>query len=432
VANAPVTFGHEPSFASVKLCRALILMAAGACQPLAPPPEAPRDASPPDAATAPPADAAQAPPDAALPRDSAPPDVTPTRPCSPPPNVDEPFRKLSETGCINPRRPIEPGEGALYYEVASPLWSDAAGKERWAFIPAGRKVKIKDCTREPSACLDPELRTGGTYWDEGHFELPEGTVLMKTFSIAGRRVETRLITRLASGWGAYSYQWNDEQTDAVVIGLDEGAVAREFPNPTLNPTNDPKVTRAPAGKQVWTYPSRTDCIKCHIDEAGFQLGLDLVQLNGIVMYPDGTRMNQLDRWQAKGLFERPLTKPYPTPLPLPTSSDGTLEERARSYLHANCAICHRPGSNFPSVDLRWRTPFADTQTCNAAPKKGDMGVMGARLLVPHQPAQSLLSLRMHTLEERFRMPQIASAVVDVQGAKLIDDWIASLTTCPPR
>jgi uncharacterized repeat protein (TIGR03806 family) len=425
----------------VRLCRSLLpaLALAGCAFPATPA----RDASPAPAVDAPPliADAAPPPPDAAPSFDAARPDsarpapdaAPAVRACRPFANVDQPIQKLSETGCINPRQPLQPGAGALFYDVASPLWSDAASKERWVFLPPGAKVKLKDCRREPSACLDPELRTGGTYWDEGHFEFPEGTVLMKTFSIDERRVETRLITRHADGWGAYSYQWNDQQTDAVVIALEDGAVAKEVPSRAVNPTNDPKITRAPAGKQLWTFPSRTDCIKCHIDEAGFQLGLDLMQLNTVLVYPDGTRMNQLDVWQARGLFETPPARPYPPALPLPSGLVGSLEQRARSYLHANCAICHRPGSNFPSVDLRWTTPFAGTHTCNAEPLKGTAGVAGAKLVVPGQPGQSLLSLRMHTLEERFRMPQIASAVVDVQGAKLVDDWIASLPpTCPPR
>jgi uncharacterized repeat protein (TIGR03806 family) len=355
------------------------------------------------------------------------------RPCSPPADLDRPIEKLSETGCVDPRHPLEPGPGALFYDVASPLWSDGASKDRWVFIPPGARVAIKDCRRTPGACLDPELRTGGTYWDEGHFELPDGTVLVKNFSIGQRRVETRLIARRGAGWGAYSYQWNEEQTEAVVIGADEGAVAREFPNPDLNPTNDPKVTRAPPGKQLWTYPGRTDCIKCHIDEEGFQLGLELVQLNRSVTYPDGTTMNQLEHWAAAGLFETAPARPYPPALPLPTGAEATLEQRARSYLHANCAICHRPGSNFVLMDLRWTAPLFATQTCNVEPLKGNLGVGGARRLVPGQPGQSVLSLRMHTLEERFRMPQLASAVVDVEGARVVDAWIASLpASCPSK
>jgi mono/diheme cytochrome c family protein len=364
--------------------------------------------------------------------DAAPDAARPARMCGPPPSVDQPIVRLSETGCVDPDRPLRPAPGLIYYEVSSPLWSDGAGKERWAFIPPGQKIRIKDCRRQPAACQDPELGTGGTAWDPGHFELPVGSVLVKHFSIGARRIETRLITRLADAWGTYSYRWNDDQSDAVVIGPDEGAVSAEFPNPTLNPANDPAVTRAPAGRQVWTYPGRGDCLRCHTDEAGFQLGLDLLQLDAVITYPDGTARNQIDHWQQQGLFEAPPARPLPPALPPPAGAGGSLEQRARSYLHANCAGCHRPGGKFPLMDLRWTTPLARTQTCDVAPDKGDLGVPGARRLVPGAPDRSLLSLRMRTLAERFRMPQLGTAVVDLQGAQVVDAWIASLPpVCPP-
>ena len=341
------------------------------------PPDAAADRGAPDAAAA-------AAPDRA-------PDVAPARPCRPPPDPEQPFPKLSQTGCVNPARPLEPGPGALLYQVASPLWSDGADKERWAFLPAGATIGIDR---------------------DGHFQLPDGAVLMKAFSIGGRRVETRLITRSEGAWGVYSYQWADDQSDATVLTLDDGAVAREI------------------GQQIWTLPSRTDCRRCHVDEAGFQLGLDLVQLDMVIRYPDGSTANQLDRWQQLGLFEtRP---PRPPPLPLPTGASGSLEERARSYLHANCSLCHRPESNFPLLDLRWTTALAGSGACGTEPTKGNLGVAGAKVIVPGQPSRSVLSLRMHTLEARFRMPPIGSAVVDEEGAKVVDDWIASLPPCPPR
>ena len=63
------------------------------------------------------------------------------------------------------------------------------------------------------------------------------------------------------------------------------------------------------------------------------------------------------------------------------------------------------------------------------PQEGNLGVQGARLLVPGMPGQSLISLRMHALDVT-RMPPLASSVVDTTGAKLVDDWITSLTACP--
>jgi hypothetical protein len=40
-----------------------------------------------------------------------------------------------------------------------------------------------------------------------------------------------------------------------------------------------------------------------------------------------------------------------------------VTERARSYVRANCAFCHRPDGEFNSVDLRYDTAFKDAGLC---------------------------------------------------------------------
>ena len=59
----------------------------------------------------------------------------------------------------------------------------------------------------------------------------------------------------------------------------------------------------------------------------------------------------------------------------PTGTAGSDEERARSYLHANCGFCHRPDdANFSSIDLRRDVAFKDTNTCGTQAEKGNQGV----------------------------------------------------------
>jgi mono/diheme cytochrome c family protein len=148
--------------------------------------------------------------------------------------------------------------------------------------------------------------------------------------------------------------------------------------------------------------------------------------------------NQLDTLQALGLFDAPIPAPYAaalvTPYPGQAGAPGaaaTLEQRARSYMHANCANCHRPDGEFQDQDYRYGVSLKDTSVCNAEPVKGTAGVPGALILVPGAPDLSLIWLRMGTLETRVRMPQLATHQVDEQGLKLIGDWISSLTDCPP-
>jgi hypothetical protein len=60
---------------------------------------------------------------------------------------------------------------AIPYDVATPLFSDYTDKERMISIPPGKKIVI----------------TGN-----GLPQFPEGTILFKTFSQQGIKIETRI------------------------------------------------------------------------------------------------------------------------------------------------------------------------------------------------------------------------------------------------
>ncbi len=300
---------------------------------------------------------------------------------------------LSKTGCVDPANPKTPSSGLIPYTVNSPLWSDGADKERWMAIPDGKKIAIGK---------------------EGHLDLPIGSILMKTFALGGKRIETRLLVHHADdGWAGYTYEWNDAETDA-----------------TLLPSSKSKMF----ANQSWYYPSRSDCFSCHSGAASRTLGMELGQLNGDDVYPATNRVaNQLATLDHIGIFEAPLASPvgqivaYPTP-----TKAGPLEARARSYLHANCAMCHRPdGNGGGPMDLRFAVGLESAKSCNVAPDNGDLGVSGAKILAPGDAAKSLLSLRPHALDAT-RMPPLATHRVDTDGVSVIDMWIQSLTACPAK
>ena len=112
-------------------------------------------------------------------------------------------------------------------------------------------------------------------------------------------------------------------------------------------------------------------------------------------------------------------------------SSATVTERARSYIHANCAFCHRPDGEFRSVDLRYDTTFKDTMLCNAIPAKGTLGVDGATNLTPGHPELSTTWLRMNTLGNG-RMPPLASAVLDQDAARSRGRMDPGRTSLPLR
>lgn len=300
--------------------------------------------------------------------------------------------RLSTTGCVDPTDAKKPAAGVLRYDVNAPLWSDGADKERFMALPDGKTI---------------------TVLSDGDFDLPIGSVLMKTFSLGGRRIETRLFVRHDDGeWAGYTYEWNDAQTDAVLL---------------------PASKSKQVGTQQWHFPSRHECVGCHTAAAGRTLGLELGQLNRDLVYEQTNRVsNQLRTLEHIGVFGAPLAAAvenivaYPSP-----TAPGPIDARARAYLHSNCSYCHRPsGPGRGDMDLRFGTTLGATKTCDVPPTLGDLGVANARIVAPGSPSASILSLRPHALGAT-RMPPLASGVVDVAGVGVLDTWIGGLVACPP-
>lgn len=300
--------------------------------------------------------------------------------------------QLSMTGCVDPADPTKPAPGLVPYGVNAALWSDGAEKERFMALPEGQRIAIAP---------------------NGHLDFPNGTVLVKNFSVGGRRVETRLFVRHDDGgWAGYSYEWNDAQTDATLLLAGKAKAV---------------------GAQTWSYPSRSDCVRCHTEAAGRSLGLELGQQNGDFVYASTNRVaNQLATLEHIGMFAGPLPKPIDQlpAYPDPTRSAGTVESRARAYLHANCSFCHQPrGGGRGDLDLRFSTSLADTRACDGDAQAGSLGVAGAKLLAPGAPDRSLISLRARA-SGADRMPPLGTSVVDTAGVQAIDAYIASLMGCP--
>jgi hypothetical protein len=134
-----------------------------------------------------------------------------------------------------------------------------------------------------------------------------------------------------------------------------------------------------------------------------------------------------------------LVTPYPGQLGSPPAT-ATLDQKARSYLQANCAHCHQPNdgnimSPFPNFDLRYTTALKDANICNVMTNKGLVpGSTATKILVPGQPTSSVMWVRMNEPpsedDTSGRMPQIGTHLVDAMGLQLIGNWITSLTACP--
>ncbi len=334
--------------------------------------------------------------------------------CSPPADIYSPIQKLSLTGCVDPNDPTKLTARAVTYEVNSPLWSDGADKTRAFVLPAGGKIHVDATT--------------------GKWVFPVGSVLIKNFLFDNKFVETRLFMHVDdTTWVGYGYEWNgqsaDKQTDANIVGIGGDEVKFNTGSRTVD----------------WFYPSRADCMSCHNDVAGDSLGPSNMQMYRV---NQGQTVNQLDQFEQMGLFDaapakpatdQVLVAPYTTSLGSPPAG-ATLDQKARSYLQANCAHCHQPndGNNqsvFPNFDLRFTTAFKDIGVCNTPVTQGMVpGSTSNTIFKPGDPMSSVMLTRMtepYTDQNGDgRMPKIGTHVVDAQGVSLIGDWITSIKSCP--
>jgi uncharacterized repeat protein (TIGR03806 family) len=309
-------------------------------------------------------------------------------------------RLLSETGVFQEMAQPQPAASLLPYDLIVSFWSDGAKKTRWVSIPERQNVKFAPA---------------------GEWVFPSGTVFVKSFSIATneldpnsqRRLETRLLVCDADG-GVYgvTYKWRANNRDADLL--------------ETNLTETISIQTATGVRtQSWYYPSRADCLTCHTANAGYVLGVKTRQLNHDFTYPSGGTENEVRAWNHLGLFATNLDEAALNHLPALARADDptrSLEDRARSYLDANCAHCHRPQG----------TPLA-RQNLVQGRVLIDERIDGARVIAPNDVWRSILFMRADTTEA-FKMPPLARNTIDEHGMDLLRQWIESLpgpTVLPP-
>jgi regulation of enolase protein 1 (concanavalin A-like superfamily)/glucose/arabinose dehydrogenase len=186
--------------------------------------------------------------------------------------------------------------------------------------------------------------------------------------------------------------------------------------------------------QPWYYPSRSDCTSCHGNNSGGVLGPKTRQLNGSLLYPNGVTDNQLRAWSHIGLFNNPPSNPSISGLDALAAigdTTATLEKRARSYLDANCASCHRPGGSAAQAlwDARFDTPLAQ-QGLIYGQLTEHLDDPTTCVIVPQDLNRSVLYRRVSTLGP-LQMPPLAKNMIDAQGAALLAEWIGSLAANTP-
>lgn len=291
--------------------------------------------------------------------------------------------RVSQTGCYADVKGTAPIAGAISYELNAPASGEGAIKRRWFLLPEGATVGFRE--------LDS-------------WEMPVGTILVKEFfrdDPHGVRypVETRFLVRIAmngvsADWTGSAYRWRDDGSDADLVPA-EGFIA------------------AVRG-QDHVFPSHQDCARCHNPVAGGPLGLQT---------PNVHRDGQIEAMTARGIFGASAPAHLEALVAMPATDDLATPpyERVRSWLHTNCAHCHREGAEAGGRAWGpWNLPIAQTDLCSSS-------YDGTPFIAPGDPEGSRLLQRV--LSTDALMPPIASLAPDPLGVDALVEWIGSLQNC---
>ncbi len=307
---------------------------------------------------------------------------------------------LSQAGVFTDLPSLSPAAGMIPFEVNMPLWSAGMEKKRWVMIP-------NDGSPDSAA---EQI----TYSETGSWQLPVGSVFVKHFARpdTGAPLETRLLVHGTDGWGGVTYKWRADGTEADL--LEQGA----------------EETFTIGGQTFdYLYPSRQQCNMCHTETAGPVLGFRTRQLNRSLAYPGGDTANQIESLSVAGFIPQSITVAQlqgvltSSPAGDPSVPD---EAWARSYFDSNCSHCHQPGgSSRAFFDARLTTPL-ENQSIVCGPVMDGLGAPAPAVVKPGSFENSVLLLRMNTIDECCSMPPLAKGIVDDEAVARVADWVLGM------
>ena len=356
-------------------------------------------------------------------------------------------RLLSETGLFKKVADHQVAEELIPYSVNAPFWSDGALKSRFIALPTDGQIEIPD---------------------QWAWQFPDKTVIVKSFALeqtAGdpaskRWIETRLLVKEQGEWVGYSYAWNKEQTEAELVGA--GGRDQVFP------IAESDGVRA----QSWHYPSRTECMVCHTRASGYLLGLTTVQMNRDHDYGSGVKVNQLEAIESMGVLKTNWVTHAQDAMRSQLTTDGgskedidsdleklkiakgqrslvvngmmgksgaenprlvdphdssaDLEQRAKSFLHSNCAYCHvEAGGGNSKMNLAYYAEISKMNIVDVEPIHHQFEKPHAKLIAPGSAERSVLLHRVG-IRGPGQMPQLSTNLVDEKSLAMLREWVTGM------
>ena len=304
-----------------------------------------------------------------------------------------------------------PNQEVVPYDLNTPLFSDYATKHRFFWLPTGQAM---------------------AYSETGVFDMPVGSVLIKTFSYladlrdpasAERLVETRLLVHRADKWEGLVYLWNEDQTEAELRRA--GAVV---PVEWIHTDGEPR-------QLSYIVPNTNQCVNCHVvhiegEDITTPIGIQARHLNrdtGVGELP----VNQLELWSEMGVLTGAPADAADAPR-APVFDDpetGTVDERARGWLDINCSHCHSQVGPARTSGLDLTVGQADPSQYGVCKPPIAAGPgSGGRLydIVPGLPDESILMFRLESVEPEIRMPEVLRQTVHSESLELMREWITAL------
>src|SRR6185503_5081305 len=294
-----------------------------------------------------------------------------------------------------------PRTGERGYGLPALAWHPDVEEEGSVALPAGGRLK-----------LDPD----------GRLLFPVGTVFIRNF--------------LVFTHPALRPPWQPIETRVVVVRSENTAFGCSYRWPTLREAElveEGEFTSCAAGteagdprKILWWHPAAEVSFSLGTTDPAYGIPQDAAELN---IRTDKRSPTLLQRMIEEGSFDPMPASEQIRGLPEMerwTDDKAPIEARVRSYLHANCAGCHQPGGTARgNFDARIATPLDRTGLILGELAAGDLGITGAKIVVPGVPEKSILYRRLKSTDF-FRMPPVQYHNVPSPILPVMEEWIRQL------